>query len=26
LGKKKVNEFFETMNEMNGLIEGFSFN
>jgi DNA-binding MarR family transcriptional regulator len=26
LGRKKVTEFFETMNEMNGLIEAFSFN
>ena len=25
MGKKKVNEFFDTMNEMNGLIEEFSF-
>lgn len=26
LGKRKVTEFFDTMNEMNGLIEEFSFN
>jgi MarR family transcriptional regulator, organic hydroperoxide resistance regulator len=26
LGRKKVTEFFDTMNEMNQLIEGFNFN